>query len=381
VKIRTYILLFMLLALHFLSVAHAEDGEECALISPPDCSRFDTGCQLQRVFILIINWVYCHTAGAVGSFISGYLYMPAARLGIAVPTFSWPQSDSYATPLLADAMRSLYDKALVISVAVAVVGFMLSLIFVLLEQMGVERAGEGLASAKRILLVAVLLPVLDRLYDAFAHAAGVAAYIIAPPKTIEALAGWAAGLSVASGLLLLVMIAVPIVSFLLLILAAMKLLLTAVLAALLPLGVSLSLVPWRIVREAGLRMLSMLVNLVLASILTAAVYAFGAALIAPLDEFLTSTGSVGLGAAIVAKTAVVLASLAAPALGLVMAPRAGIVMTLTAMAFGYAVRPIISTTKKMVTTTVGIAMGGPSSSAASMAAAEGDRVVGRLTYV
>jgi len=138
---------------------------------------------------------------------------------------------------------------------------------------------------------------------------------------------------------------VPAILFILimLLLGAMRVLLTAALAIALPLALALSLIPVRFVREVGMHMISMLVNLMMSTVLATILLRLGAEVGAVLGPTLGS----GKFVEAIMLFFMMLATLATPAIALVMAPRAGIALIATSYFLGYMARPAIQATLKL----------------------------------
>jgi len=296
---------------------------------------------------MTVNAAYCNAIEPAGEAVRG-LFEPILLLSLSVPLFDPSLSSSpYVARWLSGPMLSVYKDVQLGAYALATVALMVSVIVVMVFD-SAEKQGEALSTLKRSLLILAFIAGLRILYDYSAtltlgfvdlvftshrdvwdrFMGQIAGSIVAAVTQFGLLGGWSFILAVLS------------VGFFLLVLAALKLLLMTVLAVLLPLALALTMVPLRPVREAGMSMISMLVNLHLATILTAVVFRLGA-------EVAAAPAPSDLAAALL-RIIVLFACSLAPAIGLVMAPRAGIVMTLTGMFLGYAARPAIEQAARQI---------------------------------
>ena len=323
--------------------------EECETCEPLDvvCWIRNLGCHLGNFIRMTVNAAYCNAIEPAGEAVKG-LFEPILLLSLSVPLFDPSLSSSpYVARWLSGPMLSVYEDVQLGAYVLATVALTVSVIVVMIFD-SAEKLGEALSTLKRSLLILALIAGLRILYDYSAtltlgfidlvftshrdvwdrFMGQIAGSIVAAVTQFGLLGGWSFILAVLS------------VGFFLLVLAALKLLLMTVLAVLLPLALALTMVPLRPVREAGMSMISMLVNLHLATMLTAVVFRLGAevaAAPAPSDV-----------AAALLRIIVLFACSLAPAIGLVMAPRAGIVMTLTGMFLGYAARPAIEQAARQI---------------------------------
>ena len=349
-----FLLIIVLLVPQSILAENASNSSAtCTASSSSDgggCAWWDVPCHLMHFFEWFVTEGARVALKPFEPLINYTLAQPLVFLGASLPVFEAPQPQPFASDALSDAMYSLWSVSMYIGFAILAAGLMVSALWLLGEAGGVVRAGEAALCMKRALIIAVLIPISAKLYDFSAHLIALANSYILPMKDFatycDSLAGTIVSLALISGLFggWTFLLGVLLVGFVLLVLGAMRLLLTAVLASLLPVALALSVFPLSFVRRFGETMLSMLANLSLATIVCAAVFRFGAA----LAHYYAGGDWVETAMRII----VFFACALAPALSLVLAPRASIGLYLTSMFLGYVARPFLGQVARQVAPTI-----------------------------
>ncbi len=242
------------------------------------------------------------------------------------------------------AIDELFNLCLLPSYFILVLNGTLSVIVLALEVTGVTSEGEALACVKRVLLAAALIPLSKYIYNYLALFTTSIAYAIAPPDKIGAYIGQIAtffSALVIAGIFSLgsILVAFFIAILPLYIAAAMRLLLTAVLAGLLPLSIALAIAPIRFVRNLGMRMLSLLFALLFAPIVIAAIIRVASeagSLIPGAGPVFSPSWWVALFIALV----IWLSGLAAPLIAVAIVHEAGLGLAVASGILSFAARPL-----------------------------------------
>jgi len=341
--------LFLLLVLLATTVA-APHHPLLPASSGDGCAWYDVMCHLTHFFEWLITQGFRTALKPFEPVVNYMLAQPLLRLGLAIPVFNASGPQPFVTRILSDAMEGVWTASLGVGYGILAAAFIVSIAWLAGEALDVVRSGEATLFMRRALVIAVLMPVSAKLYDCAAMLIAMINSYILPihdfVQYCDSLAGTiitaAAGLSLFGGWTFL--LGIFLTGFVLMTLGAMRLLLIAILAALLPVALALSVFPWQPVRRFGETMLSMLINLLLASIVCAALFRFGAI----LAQHYAGGDWVDTAMRII----VFFACALAPALSLILAPRASIGLYMTSMFLGYAFRPWIRTVAKEVYPTI-----------------------------
>ena len=286
---------------------------------------------------------------------------PALKIGVALPTFenfSIAKLRTYIVTALGDAMVRVYNIAMLVAYGIVGVALMLSGFWVLGESMDLMRQGEGMSTLRRVVLVAALIPLARYVYDYAALGIAYANSLIAPPATVATLVGAAGGVSLgaALGIALLggwiIFGVFALIGFVLLVLGALRLMLVAVLASLLPVALALTLIPLSFVRNVGFAMVSTLTNLMLATLMCSAIYRFGAAIASSIPSIFGKDVIEALMSFVI-----LFACMLAPAISLVLAPRASIGIWLASYFLGTVAKPVATQVARQVAPTIRAGLG------------------------
>ncbi len=259
---------------------------------------------------------------------------PLLNVSLSVPGFGvfTAASPLYYRPLEAP-MQTIYQTSLLIASFALAVLLPLSLLWLALG----EENPELFSAVKRAIVVLVLVLSSRLWYDALASMVSWGAYLLlgsADLKLYSTVAG-AALVDLATAATLIgapaFLASVFVVLVILLVFNAMRLLLTAVLAATLPLWVTLTLAPTRHIRDVAHGAIQTLIGLTLVPLLAAAVYRLGAEIIRAYTPGQLAADSVLM--------AITFATFFAPVIASVLVPRASTTMLLTSVILGYAAKP------------------------------------------
>mgnify|MGYP000138418268 CR=1 FL=1 len=312
-------------------------------LSNGGCAPWDLLCHLRS----FINWLLQQLAegfrSAANTLINAVV-TPTVKVSLALPTFTNQSSlEPYVFSSMSQPMSVIYPILLYASYGIVLGAIVLAVIWVFAETADIVRRGEGFSTIKKSLIVLALLPFLPRIYDYAVIGLASLNMMILPKEVIASFIGTFTSITLlllsVGALLAGIAVLVPAILFILimLLLGAMRVLLTAALAIALPLALALSLIPVRFVREVGMHMISMLVNLMMSTVLASILLRLGAEVGAILGPTLSS----GKFVEAVMLFFMMLATLATPAIALVMAPRAGIALIATSYFLGYMARPAI----------------------------------------
>jgi len=275
---------------------------------------------------------------------------PVVKVLLALPTFTNQSSlEPYVFSSMSQPMSVMYPVILYASYTVVLGAIVIAVIWVFAETADVVRRGEGFSTIKKSLIVLALLPFIPRIYDYAVTGLASLNMLILPKEVIASFVSTFTSITtilLGVGVFLAgIAVLVPAILFILtmLLLGAMRVLLTAALAVALPLALALSLIPVRFVREVSMHMVSMLVNLMMSTVLAAILLRLSAEVGAILGPTLGS----GKFVEALMLFFMMLATLATPAIALVMAPRAGIALIATSYFLGYMARPAIQATLKL----------------------------------
>ena len=289
-RARKVILVLLVISLVTLSgqavIVQAEDSTTTTAIAPPPPppSKPSAGIfqPIVDAIFAVFGWIAKAAMYITAGVAEGFLMPMARALGEAYATLALkvPVAPSVKVSgvylVRFRAIDELFDLCLTPSYFILVLNGVLSVIVLVLEVTGVTTEGEAAACVKRVLLATALIPTSKYIYNYLAAFTTSIAYAIAPPDKIGAYIGQIVTLFSALIVAGIFSLGSILVAFFLAILplyiaAAMRLLLTAVLAGLLPLSIALAIAPIRLVRSLGMRMLSFLFALLFAPIIIAAI--------------------------------------------------------------------------------------------------------------
>jgi len=307
------------------------------------CAPWDLVCHLRSFFEWLLRQAD-EGVRSVANTLTNAVVTPTVKVSLALPTFTNQSSlEPYVFSSMSQPMNAIYSILLYASYTVVLGAIILSVIWVFAETADIVKRGEGFSTIKKSLIVLALLPFLPKIYDYAVIGLASLNMMIIPREVITSFVGTFASITMlllgVGAFLAGIVVLLPAILFILimLLLGAMRVLLTAALAIALPLALSLSLIPVRFVREVGMHMVSMLVNLMMSTVLAAILLRLGAEVAAVIQPTLGS----GKFVEAVMLFFMMLATLATPAIALVMAPRAGIALIATSYFLGYMARPAI----------------------------------------
>ncbi len=269
----------------------------------------------------------------VARFIAEFTVKPVIELSLAVPGFDVYTRDAPRVfHELAPAMNALYSASLILGV----VAYVFMAVLALLEYLYEDRVELGTV-LKRSLLVLLAIILSKWLYDAAAALIAWGSYLLfsGNPEGAYLAKVTEGAATIIGGATLLGAPAVLTAFFSIMIFLgvfnALRLMLTAVLAATLPLWLALTLAPVRYVRDVAHGAITTLTGLLFVPLLAAAVYRLGAELMIHWSP--SGVYEAGLTLMMAA------ASFFAPLIASILAPRASTTMALTSMFLGYAAGP------------------------------------------
>ncbi len=269
----------------------------------------------------------------VARFIAEFTVKPIIELSLAVPAFDVYTRDAPRVfHELAPAMNAPYSASLILGVVV----YAFMAVLALLEYLYEDRVELGTV-LKRSLLVLLAIILSKWLYDGAAALIAWGSYLLfsGNPESVYLAKVTEGAAATIGGATLLGAPAVLTAFFSIMVFLgmfnALRFMLTAVLAATLPLWLALTLAPVRYVRDVGHSAITTLTGLLFTPLLAAAVYRLGSELIAHWNP----SGAYEAGLTLM----MVAASFFAPVIASILAPRASTTMALTSMFLGYVAGP------------------------------------------
>ncbi|AEM38223.1 hypothetical protein Pyrfu_0351 [Pyrolobus fumarii 1A] len=289
-----------------------------------------------------LNELFKTLIDPVARFIAEFTVKPVIELSLAVPGFDVYTRDAPRVfHDLAPAMNAVYDTSLLLGI----LAYTFMTLLALLEYLYEDRVELGTV-LKRSLLVLLAILLSKHVYDGAAALVAWGSYTLfsGNPEDVYLAKVTEGAAAVIGGATLLGAPAVLTAFFSIMIFLgmfnALRLMLTAVLAATLPLWLALTLAPARYVRDVAHGAVSTLTGLLFVPLLASAVYRLGSELITHWDP--SGVYEAGLTLMMIA------ASFFAPVIASILAPRASTTMALTSMFLGYVAGPAAAKTIRQI---------------------------------